>query len=76
MVKPKLSSTDSEAKRSILETKTFFSTLEYAAVPNAATDLFVPLVQQLQVEWNDVYKAADQRLNSMVQMTFDFRDFG
>lgn len=76
MVKPKLSSTDSEAKRSILETKTFFSTLEYAAVPNAATDLFVPLVQQLQGEWNDVYKATDQRLNSMVQMTSDFRDFG
>lgn len=57
--------------RSLLETKTVFSTLEYAAVPNAATDLFVPLVQQLQEEWNDVYKAADQRLISMVQRTFN-----
>lgn len=76
MVKPKLSSTDPEAKRSILETKTFFSTLEYAAVPNAATDLFVPLVQQLQGEWNRVYKAADRRLDSMVQMTSDFKNFG
>lgn len=76
MIKPKLPKTEPEARRSILETKTFFSTLEFAAVPDAATDLFVPLVQQLQEEWNDVHKAADQHLNFMVRKSFDFRDFG
>lgn len=71
MVKPKLSGTEPEARRSILETRTIFSTLEFAAVPDTATDLFAPLVQQLQEEWNGVYKAADQHLTSMVQMNFD-----
>ncbi|MCJ1271167.1 Ankyrin-2 [Lobaria immixta] len=65
MVKPKLSELDSEARRSILETRTVFSTLEFAAVPDTATDLFAPLAQQLQEEWNGVYKAADQHLTSM-----------
>lgn len=75
MVKPKLSRTEQEARGSVLETKTFFSTLEFAAVPTTATDQFVPLVQQLQREWDDVYKAAEKNLNSMVQMNFDFRNF-
>lgn len=70
MVKPELSRTAPEAGRSILETKTFFSTLEFAAVPNAVTDLFSPMVQQLQEEWHDAYKAADQHLISMVHMIF------
>lgn len=78
MVKPELqlSRTEPEGKRAILQTKTFFSTLEYAAVPNAATDLFVPLVQQLQEEWNGVYKAADQHLLFMVGVRCDFGEFG
>lgn len=66
MNKPELPKTDQEARRSVLETKTFFSTLEFAAVPNTATDLFVPLVQQLQTEWDDVYKAAEKHLSSTV----------
>lgn len=75
MVKPKLSELDPEARRSILETRTVFSTLEFAAVPDTAADLFAPLVQQLQEEWNGVFKAADQHLTSMVQMNFDLKDF-
>lgn len=76
MVKPKLLGTEREASTPILKTKTFFSTLESTAVPNAATDFFVPLVQQLQMEWNNVYKAADQHLSSMVQMAFGLRNVG
>lgn len=64
--KPKRSRTRPEA-RGFLVSKTFFSTLEYAAVPNAATDLFVPFIEQLQEEWEDVYKVAEQRLNHMVE---------
>lgn len=71
MVKPEPSKTEPETRRSILETKTFFSTLEFAAVPNTPTDLFVPLVRQLQDEWIYVCEAADQHLSSMVQMDFD-----
>ena len=53
-------------KRSVLSAQTFFSTLEYAVIPKAATDLFVPLTKQLQDEWNVLYKAAEKHLNDMV----------
>lgn len=61
----------SDFSKTKLESKTFFSTLEFAAVPNTPTDLFVPLVQQLLGEWNLVYNAADQHLSSMVLMSTD-----
>ncbi|MCJ1427599.1 Ankyrin-2 [Sticta canariensis] len=63
MVKPKVSKTEPKARGPLLESKTFFSTLEFAAVPDTPTDLFVPLVQQLWGEWNDVYNDADQHLS-------------
>ena len=47
MVKPK-SVTANSGSRETLVSKTFFSTLEYAAVPNSATDLFVPLTQRFR----------------------------
>lgn len=79
MVKPEPSRAEPEMRGPILVSKTFFSTLEYAAVPSTASDLFVPLVQQLQEEWNGVFKAADQHLSSMVQTraskASDLRDF-
>ncbi|RDW56487.1 hypothetical protein BP5796_13128 [Coleophoma crateriformis] len=43
MVKPRVSESEPKDKGSILEPKTFFSTLEYAAVPDDATDLFLAL---------------------------------
>ncbi|MCJ1347475.1 Ankyrin-2 [Peltigera leucophlebia] len=64
MVKPE-SSTASNGSRETLVSRTFFSTLEYAAVPNSATDLFVPLVQQLHGEWGDLYTAAEEHLSDM-----------
>lgn len=74
MVKPELSKTESEARKPVLETRTFFSTLEFAAVPNVVTNLSVTLVQQLQEERNDIYKAIDEHLSSMVHISFSFKD--
>ena len=68
---PKVSTTEPRAGGPLLESKTFFSTLEFAAVPDTPTDLFVPLVQQLWDEWKDAYNAADQHLNLMVLMSSD-----
>ncbi|RDW58630.1 hypothetical protein BP6252_13106 [Coleophoma cylindrospora] len=53
MVKPRVSESEPKDKGSILEPKTFFSTLEYAAVPDDATDLFLALVKQITEEWNN-----------------------
>ena len=70
MVKPK-SAMASSGSRETLVSRTFFSTLEYAAVPNYATDLFVPLVQQLHGEWNDLYTAAEEHQSDMVSKLTD-----
>lgn len=71
MVKPE-SSTASSGSRETLVSRTFFSTLEYAAVPNSATDLFVPLVQQLHEEWSKLYTAAEEHLSDIVSKLTDF----
>ena len=71
MVKPK-SVTANSGSRETLVSKTFFSTLEYAAVPNSATNLFVPLVEQLHGDWSDLYTAAEERLSDMVSKLTDF----
>lgn len=69
MVKPESVIASSEET---LVSRTFFSTLEYAAVPNSATDLFVPLVQQLLGEWNDLYTGAEDHQSDMVSKLTDF----
>ncbi|KAI9741114.1 MAG: Ankyrin-1 [Cirrosporium novae-zelandiae] len=81
MVKPESSKTEMgslkagpEAKRPILKSKTFFSTLEYATVPNTATDLFLPLIQQLREEWDGISKEAGQHLNDMARISIFFKD--
>ncbi|KAF2807556.1 uncharacterized protein BDZ99DRAFT_465386, partial [Mytilinidion resinicola] len=63
MVKPESSKTEQDTRRRLLKSTTFFSTLEHAAVPDTATDLCIPLIQQLKEEWNSVCKAAEQHLN-------------
>lgn len=64
MIKPSMA--ELKLKSSILKSKTFFSTLEYAEVPDAPTDLFIPLVRQLQDEWDANFEAAEQHLSDMV----------
>jgi hypothetical protein len=58
---------DATASDSVLESKVFFSTSEYAQVPRRATDLFLPLVQQLLQEWNLTLHAAENRLEMKVR---------
>jgi hypothetical protein len=72
MVNPDHSRARSETSGPILKSKAFFSTFEYAAAPNAATNIFVPLIQQLQEEWDIIYRAAVQHLNYMVGTSFLF----
>ncbi|GKZ69125.1 ankyrin-2 [Aspergillus niger] len=45
-----------------LESRIFFSTLEYARVPTRAADLFIPLIKQLHEEWNDNFQIIHKRL--------------
>lgn len=69
MFKPKSSMAE-------LKSQTFFSTLEYAAVPYVAMDLFVPLIHQLAKEWDNVYKAMEQHSNKRVGTDCTFGDLG
>lgn len=69
MIKPEQSEDGLKSSRTTLESKNFFSTLEYGAVPKTATDLFLPLIQQLQEEWNAVYGAAEQHLDDRARIT-------
>ncbi|KAK2738580.1 Ankyrin-2 [Onygenales sp. PD_40] len=56
--------------QSDLETRFIFSTLEYVNIPSSPTDLFMPLVQQLNDEWSDVCKTAVKHLSRMRSETF------
>jgi hypothetical protein len=49
-----------------------FSTLEYAEVPNMPTDPFIPMVKQLEGEWDANFGAADLHLFEMVGTTLSF----
>ncbi|GIC88089.1 ankyrin-2 [Aspergillus udagawae] len=53
---------NAKASESALESRTFFSTAEYAQLPPCATDLFAPLVQQLLEEWRQTFQTAESRL--------------
>ena len=74
MVKPEPSTAGPKTSGSILESKTFFNTLEYAAVPHVATDLFIPLIRQLQEEWDVICGAAEPHLNYMAGQASPFGD--
>lgn len=61
---------NANASESVLESKTFFSTSEYAQVPPRAADLFIPLIQQLLQEWDNTFRAAESRLASKVRGSY------
>ena len=73
MVKPEPLESSPEPSKPILESKIFFSTLEYGTIPITATDIFLPLVQQLQEEWDAVYGSAEQHLDDRVVISFLFK---
>ena len=56
------------AMETVLESRAFFSTLEYSAIPRWPTDLFLPLVRQLRVEWAHSCEVAERQLSEMVSL--------
>ncbi|KAF7510343.1 hypothetical protein GJ744_006839 [Endocarpon pusillum] len=64
MVKPTAEEAKLNPKLPILRSKFFFSTSEYAGVPDSATDLFVPLVQKICCIWRGNFEIMAERLAS------------
>ncbi|KAF2194612.1 hypothetical protein K469DRAFT_774218 [Zopfia rhizophila CBS 207.26] len=62
MVKPQAWRAEVKPNAPALESRVFFSTTEYAQVPDTAADLFVPLVQQLETQWDHNLEVASRRL--------------
>ena len=50
----------------MLQSKLFFTTLEYCEIPNSPTELFRPCIRQLEEEWNLICEAAANHLSNMV----------
>lgn len=48
------------------ESKIFFSTSEYAAVPRRASDLLEPLLKQIRQDWVRTFQEAESRQAKMV----------
>ncbi|KAL2871034.1 ankyrin repeat-containing domain protein [Aspergillus lucknowensis] len=54
----------------VLKSKVFFTTFEYAEIPDSPIKLFVPCIQQLEDEWNRICDAAERHLSKMRTSTF------
>ncbi|KAL4744376.1 hypothetical protein BDW72DRAFT_93142 [Aspergillus terricola var. indicus] len=54
-----------------LGSKIFFSTLEYAEIPESETELFYHCLQQLEQEWNSICDTAEEHLINLRTKTFD-----
>jgi hypothetical protein len=66
MVKPTAEEAKLNPKLSILRSKFFFSTSEYAGAPDSATDLFLPLVQKVCCIWRGNFEIMAEHLASTV----------
>jgi hypothetical protein len=67
MIRPDLKNINSLASKILLQSRTFFSTSEYAEIPVYATDLFLPLVREVQDIWNSNFAGIQGRLLAMVR---------
>jgi hypothetical protein len=66
IVKPAAEEAKLNPKLPILRSKFFFSTSEYAGVPDCATDLFLPLVQKIRCIWRGNFEIMAEHLASTV----------
>ena len=57
---------ETDESSSVLQSRVYFSTSEYAMLPDYAVDLFAPLIDQIQQIWRESYRACDERLSIMV----------
>ncbi|KAL2835312.1 ankyrin repeat-containing domain protein [Aspergillus pseudoustus] len=53
-----------------LKSKVFFTTFEYAEIPDSPIKLFLPCIHQLETEWNSICDAGERHLSHMRTMTF------
>ena len=56
----------SETPSRVLESRVFFSTFEYAQIPEVATDLLHPLLIKARNIWDQNFSKFQQRLGLMV----------
>ena len=57
---------DSNLRTPLLQSRIYFSTSEYAQVPELATDLLVPLIRKVQRMWDHDFSEFRKRLSHMV----------
>lgn len=57
---------DSNLRTPLLQSRIYFSTSEYAQVPELATDLLVPLIRKVQRMWDHNFREFRKRLSHMV----------
>ena len=66
LVKSNQHDPESKSGKPMLESKVFFTTLEYCGIRKSPTELFLPCIQQLEDEWNMNCEAAEDHLSNMV----------
>ena len=66
MMKPQDPEDYSHPWKPVLQSRIFFSTSEYAEIPQMATDLFRPLVEKVQSIWEQNLYRFQRRLGLMV----------
>ncbi|KAL2820950.1 ankyrin repeat-containing domain protein [Aspergillus cavernicola] len=54
----------------VLRSKVFFTTFEFAEIPDSPIKLFIPCIQQLEDEWNTICDAAERHLSNMRTSSF------
>ncbi|KAL3478816.1 ankyrin repeat-containing domain protein [Aspergillus californicus] len=54
----------------VLKSKVFFTTFEYAEIPDSPIKLFLPCIRQLEDEWNSICNAAEHHLSNTRTSTF------
>ena len=70
MMKSEPHKVDSGLRNSVLQSRIFFSTSEYAEIPKVATDLLLPLLQKVQSIWDHNFNEFQKRVSYMVRVVF------
>ena len=58
--------------KSMLQSRIFFSTLEFAGIPELAIDLLPYLIDRIEYIWEDNISIFKERLTSMVRLPYLF----
>lgn len=66
MMKPQAPEEYSHPRKHVLQSRIFFSTSEYAEIPERATDLLPPLVKKVQSIWEQNFQRFQKRFGFMV----------